>query len=150
MKSTELTRDQIVRWIASEFKPGFHEHLPMYAMRQEFPQIEVARDAIDANEDENWRNFMHLDSLADAIVPRYLSIDLSRGGGTLFYERSGHWCFEHRRYMTEVESGKFGEGDQRSHYELHGFDEDSYYRAADSIGKEVLTHGTEVRNARVR
>lgn len=139
MKSVELTRDQIIGWMVSDFKPGFHEPLPMYAMRQEFPEVEVARDE---NEDDNWRKFMGLDALDDAIVTRYLSIDLSRGGGTLFYERSGHWCFEHRRYMTEVESGKFGQGDQRSHYELHGFNEDSYYRAADSRGKEVLTYGS--------
>jgi hypothetical protein len=150
VKSVELTHDEVVKWMLSGMRLSaeFSEPLEAFAMRNEFPTAEVVRGGPD--EDENWRKFLGLDTLDDAVRSRYLSIDLGYNkGATLFYEHTGHWCFEHRRYMTELEDQEKAKIDRlyrTLHYEAHGFTDDSYYKAIDLRGKEVLTHGTEVRN----
>lgn len=97
-----------------------------FALRKEYPNTLIP---YTADEPRRWERFLDLDDVSDAIRTRFLSIDLQKNVGTLFYERNKAWCFEHRTYMTTSEEiVETGSTASRLHYQLHGLTEDQYLR----------------------
>lgn len=140
MKSVELSSDEVAEALVIDGK------LEAFAFRKEFPESWIPRDK---QEVDRWNAFLQLDYEGDAIVTRYLSIDLRSRKGVLFYERNKAWCFEHRCYMTAEDRWQLAtQGPQVGpHYKFHGLTEDQYlHQIFDGANKETI-HGFSIHNS---